>query len=87
MMEEFPTDPRGSMGVARLAIEHHTPLSDGKTRLNPVKVSLKLGNKEFLNWLYQNFDKDEQVVLAGVNYVRDLDPDSGDEDFVPYLNQ
>ena len=87
MMEEFPADPRGSIGVVRLAIEHHTALGGGKTQLAPLNIALKLGNKEFLNWLYQNFDRDEQVVLAGVNYVRNLGADLGDKEFITRLNQ
>lgn len=87
MMEAFPADPRGWMGVVRLAIEHHTPLSGGKTHLNPLKVTLKLSDNEFLNWLYQNFDKDEAVVRAGVDYISELGFEAADHMFLEYMNQ
>lgn len=83
MMEQFPADPRGAMGVVRLAVEYNTPLSGGKTQLNPLKISLKLGDKEFLNWLYQNFERNEQVIWAGAN----LGPELSDEEFLNRLNQ
>lgn len=87
MMESFPADSRGWTGTVQLAVEHHTPLSGGETHLNPLKVALKLGDKEFLNWLYQNFDKDEQVVRAGVAYIRELGSESADVTFFECLNR
>lgn len=83
MMTAFPADPRGSMGVVRLAIEHSTPLNGGETQLNPLKVALKLGDKGFLNWLYQNFEKNEQVISASVI----LYPELEDDEFISRLNQ
>lgn len=87
MRESFPSDSRGWTENIRLAVEHHTALHWENVQPNPMKVALKLGDKEFLNWLYQNFDKDEQVIRAGVSYIRDVGSEAADAIFLDCLNQ